>query len=377
MGTMSPCDLRHDPRSDASVPLILKGSGAAVSPLSSFPPSSQQPCMLHLRDGLKDGSGRTVSYLRVSVTEQSNLRCFYGVPGASAPERKGSPVMSRNEVVRLVKAFTSLGIRKVRLTGGEPLLRRDLETIVAGICPEVEGRIHLTTNGLHLARRAWSLRDAGLLGVNISLDAADRDTFQRLTGKNGFGQVMAGLEAARGVGLHVKLNAVILRGCNDDQILPLARFAQQEGLQVRFIEFMPNQGNGQVEEQFVSAGDILRTVQEGLGIDLEEEPRIGLEEGPARLFRIPGSDGKVGVVATLSTDFCGGCNRVHLTSRGELMACRFGNQAIDLLGPLRNHISHDDLVHLIREALADKPDTPPLRRGNPPQPAQGIWQVGG
>jgi cyclic pyranopterin phosphate synthase len=330
--------------------------------------------MLHLRDGLKDGFGRTVSYLRVAVTEQDNLRCFHGRPGA--PERKGSPAMSRNEVVRLVKVFTSLGIRKVRITGGEPLLRRDLETIVAGICPEVEGRVHLTTNGLRLARRARSLRDAGLLGVNVSLDAADRGTFKRLTGKNGFGEVLAGLEAARAVGLKVKLNAVILRGWNDDQIVPLARFAQGEGLQVRFIEFLPNQENGLGQEFFMPAADILRTVQEGLGIELEGEPRLGLEEGPARIYRSPGGAGKVGVVATLSADFCDGCNRVRLTSRGELMACRFGPRAIDLLGPLRSRTSHNDLVQLTREALAEKLDSHPMRRDEPPQPIQGILQMG-
>jgi cyclic pyranopterin phosphate synthase len=332
--------------------------------------------MLRLRDGLKDGLGRTVSYLRLAVTEQGNLRCFHGGPGAGGLEPKGSPMMSRNEVVRLVKVFTSLGIRKVRITGGEPLLRRDLETIVAGICPEVEGRVHLTTNGLRLAGRARSLREAGLLGVNISLDAADRHAFERLTGKNGFGRVMAGQEAARAVGLKVKLNAVILKGRNDDQIVPLARFAQQEGLQVRFIEFLPNQENGLGQEHFMPAADILQMVQEGLGIELEAEPGLGLEEGPARLFRMPGGAGKVGIVATLSSDFCDGCNRVRLTSRGELMACRFGNQAIDLLGPLRGRTSHDDLVHLIRQALADKLDSHPIRRDEPPQSAQGILQVG-
>jgi cyclic pyranopterin phosphate synthase len=213
--------------------------------------------------------------------------------------------------------------------------------------------------------------------VNISLDAADRVAFERLTGKNGFGKVLAGLEAARAVGLKVKLNAVILRGWNDDQIVPLARFAQREDLQVRFIEFLPNQENGLGPEHFMPAAEILSTVQEGLGIELEGEPVLGLEEGPARLFRMPGSAGKVGVVATLSADFCDGCNRVRLTSRGELMACRFGNQAIDLLGPLRQRTSHDDLVQLIRETLADKLDSHPMHRDEPPQSVQGTWQVGG
>ena len=348
-----------------------------MSSLFFKPPPSLQPRMLRLRDGLKDGLGRSISYLRVSVTEQCNLACVYCKPRTGTLERLAPPAMHRHEVVQLVKVFTSLGIRKVRLTGGEPLLRRDLETIVAGISPEVEGRVHLTTNGIHLARRARGLREAGLSGINISLDAADRSTFKRLTQKDGLGKVLAGLEAARSVGLKAKLNAVVLRGWNDDQIVPLARLAQREGFQIRFIEFMPYQGNDWGKDQFMPATEILRTVQEGLGLDLEEEPALGLEEGPARLFRIPGSEGKVGVISTLSADFCDRCNRVRLTSRGELKACLFGNQAVDLLEPLRNHASHDDLVHLIRQVLTDKLECHPMRQGGEPDLKQGMWQVGG
>ena len=341
------------------------------------PPPNPLPRMLRLKDGLKDGLDRAITYLRVSLTEQCNLACVYCKPRTGTLERQEAPAMSRNEVVRLVKVFTSLGIRKVRLTGGEPLLRRDLEVIIAGISPEVEGRVHLTTNGLHLARRARGLRDAGLSGVNVSLDAADRATYERLTGKDGLGKVLAGLEAARAVGLKTKLNAVVLKGWNEDQILPLARLAQQDGIQVRFIEFMPYLGNGWGQDQFMPAAEILRTVQEGLGTELEEEPGIGLEEGPARLFKIPGSEGKVGVISTLSANFCDRCNRVRLTSRGELKACLFGNQAVDLLEPLRNHASHEDLVHLIRQALTEKLDCHPMKKGEQPHLAQGMWQVGG
>ena len=348
-----------------------------MSSLFATPPENHLPRMLRVKDGLKDGLGRDITYLRVSVTEQCNLACVYCKPRTGVAERLQPPAMSRNEVVQLVKVFTSLGIRKVRLTGGEPLLRRDLETIIAGISPEVEGRVHLTTNGLHLARKARALRDAGLAGVNVSLDAADPASFTRLTGKNALGRVLAGLEAARSVGLKTKLNAVVLRGWNEDQILPLTRLAQAGGFQVRFIEFMPYQGNGWGQDQFMPAAEILRTIQEGLGSELEEEPVLGLEEGPARLFRIPGSTGKVGVISTLSADFCDRCNRVRLTSQGALKACLFGNQPVDLLEPLRNHATHDDLVQLIRQALTEKLDCHPMRTGGQPKFAQGMWQVGG
>ena len=348
-----------------------------MSSLYPSEPQRQLPRMLRVKDGLKDGLGRGITYLRVSVTEQCNLACVYCKPRTGSLQRMDAPAMSRNEVVQLVKVFTSLGIRKVRLTGGEPLMRRDLETIIAGISPEVEGRVHLTTNGIHLARRARALRDAGLAGVNVSLDAAERATFERLTQKDGLDKVLAGLEAARAAGLKAKLNTVVLRGWNGDQIVPLARLAQREGLQVRFIEFMPYLGNGWDKDQFMPAAEILQTIQEGLGLDLEEEPPVGLEEGPARLFRIPGSEGKVGVISTLSADFCDRCNRVRLTSRGEMKACLFGNQPMDLLEPLRHHASHEELVHLIRQTLTEKLDCHPMRRGDQPKLVDGMWQVGG
>lgn len=355
---------------------MLVGIGAPVPAL--FPtPEHHPPRMLRLRDGLRDGLGRDITYLRVSVTEQCNLACVYCKPRTGAPERAEAPAMSRHEVIQIVKVFTSLGVRKVRLTGGEPLLRRDLETIVAGISPEVDGRVHLTTNGIHLARRARGLRHAGLSGVNVSLDAAERQAFGRLTRKDGLSKVLAGLEAARSAGLKAKLNAVVLKGWNEDQILPLARLAQTEGLQVRFIEFMPYQGNGWGQEQFMPAAEILRTVQEGLGADLVEEPVVGLEEGPARLFRLPGSEGKVGVISSLSADFCDRCNRVRLTSRGELKACLFGSRPVDLLEPLRHHASHEDLARLIRQTLLDKQECHPMRHGQAPEFAGGMWQVGG
>lgn len=366
-----------NPRHVRTVPRILGGPGDFVPTPFPMPMSSQPPRMLRLKEGLTDGLGRSITYLRISVTEQCNLACVYCKPRTGALERAEPPGMSRNELVQIAQVFTSLGIRKVRLTGGEPLMRRDLETIVAGISPEVEGRVHLTTNGIHLARRARGLRDAGLCGVNVSLDAAERGAFERLTRKDGLSRVMAGIEAARSAGLKTKLNAVVLKGWNEDQIVPLARLAQTEGIQVRFIEFMPYQGNGWGREQFMPADEILATVQEGLGIPLEEEPVVGLEEGPARIFRLAGSAGKVGVISTLSADFCDRCNRVRLTSRGELKACLFGNRPVDLLEPLRNHASHEDLVRLIRQALTEKLDCHPMRRGEAPVLASGMWQVGG
>ena len=343
-------------------------------PIHSDPQTDARPSAT---EGLRDGLGRRITYLRVSVTEQCNLACVYCKPRTGQLERSDPPAMIRDEVVRLVRVFTALGIRKVRLTGGEPMMRPDLESIVEGISGPLAGRVHLTTNGVFLPRRAAALRSAGLGSVNVSLDAAEATAFARLTRSESFGQVMAGLEACRKAGLRAKLNVVVLRGWNEDQIVPLARLALAEPIQVRFIEFMPYKGNGWRADHFVPAAEILDRIREGLGTELVEEPQIGLEEGPARLFLIPGAPGKVGVISPLSADFCDRCNRVRLTSRGELKACLFGNQPVDLLEPLRNHASHEAVAHLIRQALTEKLDCHPMRRGQDPEFAGGMWQVGG
>jgi cyclic pyranopterin phosphate synthase len=160
-------------------------------------------------------------------------------------------------------------------------------------------------------------------------------------------------------------------------LMPMARLAMHEGLQVRFIEFMPYKNNSWDVDQFIPARDILARVQEGLGVELQEEPAINLEEGPARLFAIPGSVGKVGVISTLSADFCDRCNRVRLTSRGEMKACLFGNASVDLLELLRNHATTDDLTRLIRQTMSEKLDCHPMRHGDQPILSRGMWQVGG
>lgn len=339
--------------------------------------------MLRVRDGLRDGLGGDVTYLRVSLTRQSNLARIRGkVEGADASSVKP---MNRNETVHLIKVFTSLGIRKVRLTGGEPLLRRDLETIVAGVSPEVEGRVHLTTNGTLLPRRARALADAGLMGVNINLDAADRAAYKRITGKDALGKALAGLEAARNAGLLVKLNATVVRGWNEDQILPLVHLAQQEGLELRFIECMPRRGETWELDRFVAAAEILRIIREGLGIDLVEETARHAEDGPARIYRLSGANGlsgdlgggKVGIISAQHSNACDRCNRVRLTSRGELKVCRFGQPRVDLLEPLRRHAPQEVLVRLIRQGLRAKRPCHPFQRGGRLEMAQGLWQLGG
>jgi len=359
----------------AVIACILKEIGALVSPV--FPPSPQcrLPRMLRVRDGLRDGLGGDITYLRVSLTRQGNLARIRG--RTEEPDGSDRRPMSRNEAVYLIRVLTSLGIRKVRLTGGEPLLRRDLETIVAGISPEVEGSVHLTTNGTLLARRARALAEVGLAGVNLNLDAAERTAYHRITGKDALGKALAGLDAAREAGLKVKLNATVVRGWNEDQILPLVRLAQREGLLLRFIECMPHRGETWDLGRFIPAAEILRTIREGLGIDLLETTHHSPDDGPARIYGLPGREGGVGIISGQNPNACDRCNRVRLTSRGELKVCRFGPPSVDLLEPLRRHAPQETLVRLIRQGLQAKRPCHPGRRGVQLEPAEGLWQLGG
>lgn len=333
--------------------------------------------MLRIREGLKDGLERDITYLRVSITAPGNLARPACQRQEGIEEGFPSPAMRRGELVRLVKVFTSLGIRRVRLTGGEPLRRRDLEPLIAGISPELEEGVHLSTHGTLLARRARGLHDAGLSGLIVSLPAADRATFQRLTRKNAFDRVRAGLEAARAAGLQIRLQADIVQGWNEDQILPLARLAQTEGLPIGFANDTLQEGPGWAQGTCPPATTILQVLQTGFGTELEEIPGSGFEEGQKRHFRLPGSNGLVSVLSPLGTAACHRCNRVHLDNRGRLMACLSGYRKVDLLEPLRHHASHEDLVRLIRQALSNKRDCPPAHESHQPAVGPDRRQVSG
>lgn len=355
---------------------MLKGHGAPLSPLFASPSRSLPPRMLRVRDGLKDGLDRDITYLRVSVSEPSSLSGSPDRPEGSIEASK-LPAMRRSEVVRLVKIFTSLGIRRVRLTGEEPLRRRDLEPLIAGISPEVEEGVHLSTRGILLARRARGLHEAGLSGVIVSLPAADRATFERLTRRNGFDRVLAGLETARAVGLEVRLQADIVQGRNEDQILPLARLAQAEDLLIGFANDTLQDGLGWARGVGVPATEILRALQNGYGADLEEIPGTELEEGQKRFFRMPGGGPPLSLLSPLGAAACHRCNRVHLDGCGQLMACLSGSGKVDLLEALRRHASHEELVRLIRHALSDKRECPPSHETQKPFVGTGRLQAGG
>ncbi len=302
---------------------------------------------------LTDRHQRRINYLRVSVTDRCNLRCHYCMPEEGVPSLGHGAILSYEEFLRVGRVAVALGIEKIRVTGGEPLVRKGIEDFL-GRLARLDGLrdLALTTNGLLLAQRVQALRDAGLRRVNVSLDTLRPDRFERITRRPGLDRVLAGIRAARDAGLRpVKVNVVAMRGVNHDEILDFAAFAREEGVQVRFIEFMPA-GAAWEEARVVPAREILETLAAALG-PLRTLPN-GPAGGPSRVFELPGG-GTVGVISPLSDHFCGTCNRLRLTADGRLRTCLFSRSEIDLRAVLRSGADDRELARVLREAVSAKP----------------------
>ena len=283
--------------------------------------------------------------LRVSLTDRCNLRCSYCMPAEGLDWLPGDDILTDDEVVRLIDVgVRRLGVREVRFTGGEPLVRRGLVDIVRrtkAIDPTVE--LSLTTNALGLARTAATLRAAGLDRVNVSLDTARPDTFHTITRRDRFHDVVEGLEAARDAGLvPVKLNAVLLRGINDDQAPELLQWAIGHGYDLRFIEQMPlDAQHGWSRAEMVTADEIFAHLEREFMLTPVDEPR---GSAPAELFHVDGGPATVGVIASVTRPFCGDCDRVRLTADGQVRNCLFAREESDLRAALRSGASDDELA---------------------------------
>ncbi len=326
---------------------------------------------------LQDGFRRAINYMRISVTDRCNLRCVYCMPPEGVPWIPHSDVLTFEEIERIVRATATVGMRKIRITGGEPLVRRDLVELVARLAaiPGIED-VSMTTNAVLMSQFAEPLARAGLQRINVSLDTLRPDRFASITRSERFHQVMEGIEAAERAGLSpIKLNAVILRGVNDDEVLGLARLTVDRPWHVRFIEAMPLEGNLPVEGKgFVSADEILEKLRE-LG---ELQPTPGPSgNGPARYLRIPGARGTLGVISPMSHYYCESCNRVRLTADGRLRLCLFADQEIDLRTPLRNGASPEEIVALFRHAIVTKPERHHLAVGQSSCSLRALSQIGG
>ncbi len=304
---------------------------------------------------LTDKFGRRISDLRISITDRCNYKCVYCRSGNDGPQFADMPIA---DYLRIARVFVSLGITKVRLTGGEPLLRNGLVEMVRELATmtAVDGEpldIALTTNGHLLAEMAQPLADAGLSRVTVSMDAVDPQRFARITRvPNGYEKVLAGVRAAQSAGLDpVKINCVLLRGFNDDQITAFGRFAREEGVVVRFIEFMP------LEEDRVWSPEIVVTLEEILRrmaefMPLREVGQLGSET--ARRYVFEDGIGQIGIIAPVSHPFCGHCSRVRVTSDGKIRTCLFSVREHDLAASMQDGASDDELVDFIRDAVDRK-----------------------
>jgi cyclic pyranopterin phosphate synthase len=300
---------------------------------------------------LHDRHGRRISDLRVSVTDRCNFRCQYCMPAAGLPWLEREEVLRFEEIERLVRLFASLGVTDVRLTGGEPLARRELPRLVAMLA-RIEGLrdLSLTTNGYLLERDAAALVAAGIRRVNVSIDSLERDRFFQITRRDALAQVLRGLEAiAAFPQVHpIKVNAVAMRGFAESEAIRFAEFARTTGFQVRFIEFMPLDGDRAWSPDAVLSGAEVRAMIDAVH-PLEELPRE--PSATARVFRFRDGRGEIGFVNPVSEPFCADCNRIRLTADGRLRTCLFSVEETDLRGPLRTGAGDRELERLIREAV--------------------------
>lgn len=323
--------------------------------------------------GMLDSFGRSINYLRISVTDRCNLRCIYCMPPEGVPQMSHNEVLSYEEIRTIVQAATQLGVNKVRITGGEPLVRAELPNLV-GMLSQIEGieELSLTTNGIILKKHARELKQAGLSRVNVSLDTLKADKFQYITHFGQLKDVLEGIDAAKEAGFYpVKLNTVVMRGINDDEILDFAKMTYEDRWHVRFIELMPFKGVA----EYVPSVELQQHINL-LGKLESCTPLTG--NGPATYYRLAGATGTIGFISPLTEpSFCSQCNRIRLTPDGRLRPCLLGDNEIDLKTPLRNNAPMDKLKRLILQAISSKPEHHPFIGENFRLVNRKMSQIGG
>ncbi len=303
-----------------------------------------------------DACNRPISYLRISVTDRCNLRCLYCMPPEGVPFRPHEEILRYEEIERVVRAAAGLGINKVRLTGGEPLVRLGIVSLVEMLAriPGIDD-LAMTTNGIYLSRYAHDLRLAGLRRVNVSLDTLRDDKYARITRGGRLADALAGIESAEREGLvPLKVNTVVLRGFNDDEIIDIARLTLQRTWHVRFIELMPlNHDIPGFERSYMPTSEVRELIVRALGELEPGQPVRG--SGPAAYYRLPGAAGTIGFISPVSEHFCGQCNRLRLTADGRLRPCLLADEETDLRAVLRRGASMEEIQDLLRQAIRAKP----------------------
>jgi cyclic pyranopterin phosphate synthase len=325
---------------------------------------------------LLDTFGRAHSDLRISVTDRCNIRCFYCMPEEGATFAPRVSLLSFDEIGRFIQAALPLGITKIRLTGGEPLLRPRLSDLIARLCGQAGLRdLALTTNGVLLAANVRSLFDAGLRRLNVHLDTLDRERFRTITRRDDLPRVLAGIEAARKLGFQIKLNAVAVKGLNEPDIPALVRFGRENGIEVRFIEFMPLDAQEiWALDRVLTADEMIASIEHEFGALTpvpDADPRA-----PATEYRF--ADGtRVGFIASVSKPFCGNCNRLRLTSDGKMRNCLFARDEVDIKSLLGSDTLRDRLQTAIRETIWAKWIGHDIRRSSFIAPNRPMYSIGG
>ncbi len=334
---------------------------------------------------LQDKFNRTLRDLRISVTDRCNFRCTYCMPaevfGDGYKFLPRAEILTFEEITRLAQIFVRLGVEKLRLTGGEPLVRQEIERLV-GQLSQIEGAddLALTTNGYYLPQKAQALKDAGLQRVTISLDSLDDTVFRRMNGnRSSVARVLEGIRAAEAAGLTpIKINAVVQRGVNDHTIVDLARFCHAHGYIVRFIEYMDvGNMNGWRLDDVVTADEIVERIDAAL--PLEALPP-NYDSEVARRYRFRDGNGEIGLITSVTKPFCGACSRMRLSAEGQLFTCLFGTKSTDLRAPLREGATDDELTHIIRGVWGKRTDRYSEERFNPNiprDPKVEMYHIGG
>ena len=324
-----------------------------------------------------DSFGRVHDSLRVSVTDRCNIRCFYCMPEVVRflPQNK---ILTFEEIYRIVQIAAGLGVRKIRLTGGEPLVRSQLWKLIE-LLVAVDGieDVALTTNGILLAEQAQQLKDAGLHRLNVSLDSIDPNVFEKITRRKGLDKVLAGIATARAVGFQkIRLNAVSIKGMTESEIVPLATYAREFDLELRFIEFMPLDADQAWDStQVLTGGEVLSILQQEVG-QLEPMERTDPQQ-PALDYRFVDGNGIVGFINSVSEPFCQSCNRMRLTAEGMFRNCLFSTREWDVRELLRSGAIAEEIESLIRECVSEKKPSHGIDSAEFVRPGKSMYQIGG
>jgi GTP 3',8-cyclase len=327
---------------------------------------------------LTDRLGRVHTSLRISVTDRCNIRCFYCMPNENVRFRPRHEILTFEEIERFVRVASQMGVRRLRLTGGEPLVRAELPRLVEMLAalPGIDD-LALTTNGILLSDLAAELRSAGLERLNISLDTLSEEVFQKISRREGLDRVLAGIAAAQKVGFkNIRLNAIAIQGLTENEIIPLARFSRERGLELRFIEYMPLDAENQWQATDVLDGDTIRQI-----LEAEFGPLVPVgrphPSQPASDFEFADGRGRIGLIQPVSQSFCGACDRLRLTAEGQVRNCLFSTAEWDARAILRGDGTDDDLANLIRNCIEAKAPAHGINTIDFVRPERAMYQIGG